>query len=110
MAMRRLAAIIAADVAGYARLMHSDEEGTHATFGAIMAGAVEPAIAARGGRLVKCTGDGFLAEFPSAIEAVRCTLRFQHAIDDQRDSAKVDLLFRVGINLADIIVEPLATG
>ena len=68
---RRLAAIVAADVAGYSRLMHSDEEATHAKLTALLASGVEPAIAEHGGRIVKNTGDGFLAEFPSAVEAVR---------------------------------------
>ena len=68
---RRLAAIVAADVAGYSRLMHNDEEGTHAKLAALLADAVNPAIAAHGGRIVKNTGDGFLAEFSSAVEAVR---------------------------------------
>src|SRR6266481_5117853 len=74
---RRLAAIMAADVAGYSRLMHDDEEATHARLTALLADAVEPAIAEHGGRIVKTTGDGFLAEFPSAVEAVRAALLFQ---------------------------------
>ena len=80
MTTRRLAAIIAADIAGYSRLMHADEERTHAEFTAIMKGSVEPALAGHGGRLVKSTGDGFLAEFPSALEAVRCALHFQEDV------------------------------
>ena len=68
---RRLAAIVAADVAGYSRLMHWDEETTHAKLTALLADGVTPAIAEHGGRIVKNTGDGFLAEFPSAVEAVR---------------------------------------
>src|SRR5882672_7817778 len=67
---RRLSAILAADVAGYSRLMHHDEEATHAKLTALLAGGVEPAIEEHGGRIVKNTGDGFLAEFPSAVEAV----------------------------------------
>ena len=74
---RRLAAIVAADVAGYSRLMHNDEEGTHSRLAALLADAVNPAIAAHGGRIVKNTGDGFLAEFPSAVEAVRAAMQFQ---------------------------------
>ncbi len=108
MTTRRLAAIIAADVAGYSRLMHADEERTHAAFTAIMKGSVEPAVAQYGGRLVKSTGDGFLAEFPSAIEAVRCALQFQDSIARRSSSDPQDqrLFLRVGINLGDVIVEP----
>ena len=74
---RRLSAILAADVAGYSRLMHSDEEATHAKLTALLVDAVEPAIAEHGGRIVKNTGDGFLAEFPSPVEAVRAAVQFQ---------------------------------
>ncbi len=104
---RRLSAILAADLAGYSRLMHDDEEATHARLTALLADAVEPAVAEHGGRIVKNTGDGFLAEFPSAVEAVRAAIDFQnnvreHAIDDPEDKR---LVFRVGINIGDIIVE-----
>ena len=64
---RRLSAIMAADVVGYSRLMHNDEEATHANVTALFAGGVEPAIVEHGGRIVKNTGDGFIAEFPSAV-------------------------------------------
>src|SRR2546430_178678 len=67
---RRLSAILAADVAGYSRLMHHDEEATHAKLTALLADGVTPAISEHGGRIVKNTGDGLLAEFPSAVEAV----------------------------------------
>src|ERR1700730_196129 len=105
---RRLSAILAADVAGYSRLMHNDEEVTHAKMTALLADAVEPAIAEHGGRIVKNTGDGFLAEFQSAVEAVRAAIQFQARVhelavgyaDDRR------ILFRVGINIGDVIVEP----
>jgi adenylate cyclase len=105
--IRRLAAILAADVAGYSRLMHADEEGTHARFTALMSGVIEPAIAQHAGRIVKSTGDGFLAEFPSAVEAAKCALQFQAEIlrgaarepDDQR------VAFRVGVHMGDVIVE-----
>ena len=74
---RRLSAILVADVAGYSRLMHSDEEATHSKLTTLVADAVNPAIAEHGGRIVKNTGDGFLAQFPSAVEAVglRCYSR-----------------------------------
>ena len=81
---RRLSAILAADVAGYSRLMHNDEEATHAKLTALLADAVAPAIAEHGGRIVKNTGDGFLAEFPSAVEAVRAAVQFQTCIKNFR--------------------------
>src|SRR5882672_4588141 len=105
---RRLSAILAADVAGYSRLMHTDEEGTHAKLIALLAGDVEPAISEHGGRIVKNTGDGFLAEFPSAVQAVRAAIKMQTrvhelALDDAEDRR---ILLRVGINIGDVIVEP----
>jgi class 3 adenylate cyclase len=71
---RRLSAILATDVVGYSRLMHNDEEATHARLTALLADAVEPAIAEHGGRVVKNTGDGFLAEFPSAVGSGCCAV------------------------------------
>jgi TolB-like protein/class 3 adenylate cyclase len=104
---RRLSAILAADVAGYSRLMHHDEEATHAQLSGLLAGGVEPAIAEHGGRIVKSTGDGFLAEFPSAVEAVRAAVQFQSRIKeltiDQVEDRRIAL--RVGINIGDVIVE-----
>jgi len=104
---RRLSAILAADVAGYSRLMHNDEEATHARLNALLADAIQPAIVEHGGHIVKNTGDGFLAEFPSAVEAVRAATRFQTrihevTIDDAEDER---ISFRVGINVGDVIVE-----
>jgi TolB-like protein/class 3 adenylate cyclase len=105
---RRLSAILAADVAGYSRLMHSDEEATHAKLTSLLTDAVAPAIAEHGGRIVKSTGDGFLAEFPSAVEAVRAALQFQTRINDLTigDVDNKRIAFRVGINVGDVIVEP----
>src|SRR5438045_5546302 len=105
---RRLSAILAADVAGYSRLMHDDEEATHAKLTALLAGGVTPAIAEHGGRIVKNTGDGFLAEFPSAVEAVRAAMQFQSRIKDLTiaDAEDRRIAFRVGINIGDVIVEP----
>ena len=77
---RRLSAILAADVAGYSRLMHIDEEATHAKLTTLLANGVKPAIADHGGRVLKNTGDGFLAEFSSAVEAVRAAVQFQNRI------------------------------
>jgi class 3 adenylate cyclase len=105
---RRLSAILATDVVGYSRLMHNDEEATHARLTALLADAVEPAIAEHGGRVVKNTGDGFLAEFPSAVQAVRAAVRFQTRVEELT-IAEVDdrrIAFRVGINIGDVIVEP----
>src|SRR3984893_2957778 len=105
---RRLSAILAADVAGYSRLMHHDEEATHAKLTALLGGGVETAIAEHGGRIVKNTGDGFLAEFPSAVEAVRAAIQFQTRIHELTlgDAEDRRIAFRVGINIGDVIVEP----
>lgn len=105
---RKLAAILAADVAGYSRLMHSDEEDTHAKLTSLLTEAVHPAIAKHGGRIVKNTGDGFLAEFPSAVQAVRAAAEFQAHVNHLTvgDTENRRLAFRVGINVGDVIVEP----
>jgi TolB-like protein len=105
---RRLSAIMAADVAGYSRLMHNDEEATHARVTELLTDAVAPAIAEHGGRIVKNTGDGFLAEFPSAVEAVRAALEFQTRVGERAAGDLEDsrILFRVGINVGDVIAEP----
>jgi adenylate cyclase len=79
---RRLSAILAADVAGYSRLVHSDEEVTLARLAALLTDAVEPSITQHGGRVVKNSGDGLLAEFRSAVEAVRAATQFQERIYD----------------------------
>ena len=105
---RRLSAILAGDVAGYSRLMHNDEEATHAKLKALLADAVAPAIADHGGRIVKNTGDGFLAEFASAVEAVRAAVQFQTRIRELTFAEAEDkrVALRVGINVGDVIVEP----
>ncbi|HWX62334.1 adenylate/guanylate cyclase domain-containing protein [Bradyrhizobium sp.] len=105
---RRLSAILAADVAGYSRLMHNDEEATHSKVTALLTDAVAPAIAEHGGRIVKNTGDGFLAEFPSAVGAVRAAVQFQSRISELATGDMQDrrIAFRVGINIGDVIVEP----
>src|SRR5438105_9779654 len=91
----------------YARLMNNEEEATHAGLTALLADAVEPVIAEHGGHIVKNTGDGFLAEFPSAVEAVRTAMQFQNRIHEltMDDAEDRRLLFRVGINIGDVIVE-----
>ncbi|MCK1514106.1 adenylate/guanylate cyclase domain-containing protein [Bradyrhizobium sp. 190] len=105
---RRLSAILAADVAGYSRLMHHDEEATHAKLTALLADGVTPAISEHGGRIVKYTGDGLLAEFPSAVEAVRAAVQFQACVKELTTAEAEDrhIAFRVGINVGDVIVEP----
>src|SRR5882757_11474304 len=105
---RKLSAILAADVAGYSRLMHHNEEATHAKLTALLANAVEPAIADHGGRIVKNTGDGFLAEFPSAVEAIRAAVQFQARVSELTtgDVEERRIVFRVGVNIGDVIVEP----
>jgi TolB-like protein/class 3 adenylate cyclase/Flp pilus assembly protein TadD len=103
---RRLAAILVADVASYSRLMHANEERTHARVTALLASTVAPAIARHGGRIVKHTGDGLLAEFASAVDAVRAAMLFQDSIYEsvRDDAADQRILFRVGINIGDVIV------
>ena len=81
-ASRRLAAILAADVAGYSHLMGADEEGTHERLRAHLRELVEPKIAEHRGRIVKNTGDGFLAEFASVLDAVRCATEIQREMAD----------------------------
>ena len=104
---RRLAAILAADVAEYGRLMGEDEAGTRARFNELSVGVVEPSIAAHGGRLVKTMGDGVLVEHRSVVDAVQCALRIQEGAArlsaDQPDGQKLRL--RIGIHLGDVIVE-----
>ena len=104
----RLSAVLAADVAAYSRHMAEDEAGTHARFMAVWCRVVEPVIAHHEGRTVKNTGDGFLAVFESATSAVRCAMGFQSAVRawNVRRARGRPLLFRVGINLGDVIFEP----
>jgi class 3 adenylate cyclase len=104
---RKLSAILAADVAGYSRLMHDDEETIHAKLTALLADNIAPAIAEHRGRIVKNTGDGFLAEFPSAVEAVRAAMQFQTRIKELTigDAEDRRIAFRVGVNIGDVIVE-----
>jgi class 3 adenylate cyclase len=106
-ATRRLAAILAADVAGYSRLMGADEEGTHERLKAHRRELVDPKIGEHSGRIVKTTGDGMLAEFPSVIDAVRCAAEVQRAMIDREAGMAEDrrIRFRIGINLGDVIVD-----
>ncbi|HWZ69836.1 MAG TPA: adenylate/guanylate cyclase domain-containing protein [Stellaceae bacterium] len=104
---RRLAAIMAADVVGYSRLMGADEIGTLRALSAHRRELIDPTIAARHGRIVKTTGDGVLVEFPSAVEAVACAISVQQGIALRNAGVAEDkrLIFRVGINVGDIISE-----
>ena len=104
---RRLAAIFAADVVGYSRLMGEDEEGTLAALKAHRAALIDPKIAEHQGRIVKTTGDGMLVEFPSVVEAVRCAVEFQKQMAERNTGVAEDrrMLFRIGINVGDVIIE-----
>ena len=104
---RRLAAILAADVAGYSRLMGVDEEETHRRLNAHLQQLFDPKIREHHGRTVKTTGDGLLAEFASVVDAVRCAAEIQRAMIDRNAEMAEDrrITFRLGINLGDIIIE-----
>ena len=104
---RRLAAILAADVTGYSRLMGQDEEGTHARLRAHLRELVDPKIEEHRGRIVKNTGDGLLAEFPSVVDAVRCAVEMQRGMIDREPDVPEErrISFRIEVNLGDVIVE-----
>src|SRR6516165_4279016 len=104
---RRLAAILAADVAGYSRLIEADEEGTLSRLKALRAEIIDPRIAGHHGRIVKTTGDGLLVEFASVVDALRCAAEIQEALAGSNaplpPDRRIDL--RIGINMGDIVVE-----
>src|SRR6266849_2597032 len=102
---RRLAAILAADVAGYSRLMGADEEGTLAALKALRIELVDPAIARHNGRIVKTTGDGLLVEFASVVDAMRCAIRWQAAMAERAEPAQSRIEWRIGVNLGDVIID-----
>ena len=106
-AIRRLAAILAADVAGYSRLMGADEEGTLERLKALRRELLDPKIAEHHGRIVKTTGDGLLVEFASVVDAVRCAVEVQQAMPERNTGVAADnrIELRIGINLGDVIVE-----
>jgi adenylate cyclase len=106
-ATRRLSAILAADVAGYSRLMGSDEEGTLNRLKAHRRELIDPKITEHHGRIVKTTGDGMLVEFPSVVDAVRCAVEIQRAMADRSAEVPEDkrITFRVGVNLGDVIAD-----
>jgi adenylate cyclase len=102
---RRLAAILAADVAGYSRLMGADEVGTLKALKAHRKELVDPTIAAHKGRIVKTTGDGILVEFASVVDAVTCAVVVQGKMTERHDASEPKISFRVGINIGDIIID-----
>jgi len=104
---RRLAAIVAGDIAGYSRLMELDEEGTHGRVKRIERDLIEPSIAEHHGRLVKTTGDGFIAIFDSPVEAVRCSIVIQQNLVGRNAALPKHswIEYRIGVNLGDVIVE-----
>ena len=104
---RRLAAILAADVAGYSRLMGADEEGTHERLKAHRRELIDPKIGEHHGRIVKTTGDGLLVEFASVVDAVRCAVEMQRGMIDREPDMPDErrIRFRIGINLGDVIAE-----
>ena len=104
---RRLAAVLALDVAGYSRLMGADEEGTLARLKALRKTLVDPAIAAHRGRIVKTTGDGLLAEFASAVDAARSAIEVQRGMAGRNagEPPQIRLEFRIGVHVGDIIID-----
>jgi adenylate cyclase len=102
---RRLAAVLAADVAGYSRLMGADELGTLAALKSHRREVIDPAIAEHHGRIVKTTGDGMLVEFASAVDAVNCAVGVQAQMAERNGESAQKIMFRIGINIGDIIIE-----
>jgi TolB-like protein/class 3 adenylate cyclase/tetratricopeptide (TPR) repeat protein len=102
---RRLAAILAADVVGYSRLMGADEVGTLRALKTHRREIVDPALAVHGGRIVKTTGDGILVEFASVVDAVTCAIAMQAEMSERKEATASKITFRVGINIGDIIIE-----
>ena len=106
-AQRRLAAILAADVVGYSRLMGQDEVGTLAVLKARRRGVLEPLVTKHQGRIFKITGDGVLVEFASAVNAVQCAVQLQQAFAAANDGQPEDqqIVLRIGVNLGNVMVE-----
>jgi adenylate cyclase len=105
--IRRLAAILAADVAGYSRLMGVDEEGTHERLRAHLLELVDPKIGEHRGRIVKNTGDGMLAEFASVVDALRCASEVQAGMAERNAAVPADnrIEFRIGVHQGDVVIE-----
>jgi adenylate cyclase len=102
---RRLAAVLAADVAGYSRLMGADEVGTLEALKSVRRDVVDPAIAGHKGRIVKTTGDGLLVEFASAVDAVTCAMAVQDQMAVRNGGASPKIMFRIGINVGDVMID-----
>jgi len=105
---RKLVSVVVADVVGFSRLTELDEEGTHARLNALQRELIKPKISEHHGRIVKNTGDGALLEFASVVDAVRCAVEIQREMIDRNADFPEDrrIVFRIGINLGDVIVEP----
>ncbi len=101
-AERKLVAVMAADVADYSRLMTADEEGTHTRLGRLLREIIQPLVARHDGEVFKTTGDGFLAEFPSSVQAVCCGIELQKKIEADRSTG---VSFRMGINAGPVLVD-----
>src|SRR4029077_3274302 len=106
-ATRRLAAILAADVAGYSRLIGADEEGTLNRLRSIRAEVIDPKITEHRGRIVKTTGDGLLVEFSSVVDALRCATQWQQTMGERNAATRGDnrIEFRIGVHQGDIVVD-----
>jgi adenylate cyclase len=104
---RKLAAILAADIAGYSRLMGADEEGTLARLKLLRSELIDPKNKQHHGRIVKTTGDGILIEFPSVVDAVRCAIEVQRSMVERNADVPQEkrIEFRVGVNLGDVMIE-----
>jgi adenylate cyclase len=102
---RRLAAILAADVVGYSRMMGADEAGTLNALKHHRATVFDPVVAAHAGRIVKLMGDGTLVEFASVVDAVNCALAIQRAVKAQTAPNGKNIVLRIGVNLGDIIID-----
>ena len=105
--VRKLAAILVADIVGYSRLARADEEGTLARLRALWSDLLDPKIAARRGRVVKRTGDGAVAAFPSVVDAARAALEIQRAMTGRNEGVAEDrrILLRIGLHLGDVVEE-----
>ena len=104
---RRLAAVLAADVAGYSRLVGVDEEGTLARLRSLRMDVIDPAVATHGGRIINTAGDGILLEFASVVDAGRCALALQRGVAEHEAGIAPDrrIAFRIGIHVGDVVVE-----